>query len=140
MAHTNSFETEQKSSEFLVNNYRQALDILETRSALQKTMDDQGITSTDVFPAWLGEEHAYLTSLINEPLEETLGMEYYQKLVNYHDAQAKVAQLQSTWHPYVVDNATATKKGAKRAINPETQLRHAREVLECSLEAVHELE
>ncbi|KAG6824531.1 hypothetical protein H0H92_006579, partial [Tricholoma furcatifolium] len=139
MAHTDAFETEQKSSEFLVNNYRQALGILETRSALQKTMDDQGIASTDVFHAWLREEHAYLTSLINEPLEETLGMEYYQKLVNYHDAQLHNYSQRGT--PLLSTMPQLLKKvGAKRAINPETQLRHAREVLERSLEAVHELE
>ncbi|KAG6851742.1 hypothetical protein C0991_006578, partial [Blastosporella zonata] len=86
MAHTDAFETEQKSSLFLVNNYRQALEILAGHDALHKTMVNQGIASTDVFYQWLEEEQFYLTSLAKEPIQETTGMEYYQRLVNLHDA------------------------------------------------------
>lgn len=53
--------------EFLVNNYKQALDILQGERALQKAMHDLGIESMAVFSLWL---------------RETEEMEYYQQLVN----------------------------------------------------------
>lgn len=69
---------------FLVNNYRQALDLLAGQDALQKTMQDQGISGHEVFRQWLVEERAYLSSLAKEPVVETLEMDYYQRLVNFH--------------------------------------------------------
>lgn len=41
-----------------------------------------GIESEDTFASWLAAEKACLEGLATEPLEETLAMEYYQKLVN----------------------------------------------------------
>ena len=77
----------QATGEFLVNNYYQALDILKGGPALEKTMLDQGIEGTDTFQAWLAEEHTYLKSLSKEPLQETLEMEYLQKLVNFQGSE-----------------------------------------------------
>jgi hypothetical protein len=68
---------------FLVNNYKQALSILETHDALQKTMNEQGIDGPKVFECWLEEEKAYLLSLAKEPPEETLEMDYYKALLNW---------------------------------------------------------
>jgi hypothetical protein len=65
-----------------VNNYKQALDTLAGELAFQKQMEDQQITSTDTFETWLSEERAYLVGLKREPLQETLQMEYWQKLLN----------------------------------------------------------
>jgi hypothetical protein len=45
------------------------------------------IESCDVFKTWLESEKAYLRTLSKEPLEETMEMEYYQKLVNLRDAE-----------------------------------------------------
>ncbi|KAG6912822.1 hypothetical protein DXG01_011751, partial [Tephrocybe rancida] len=143
LAHTDAFETEQKLSTFLVNNYRQALKILAGIDALHKTMNDQGITSTDVFHQWLEEECAYLTSLAKEPVQETLEMEYYQKLVNFHAASSKLADLQTTWHAYNPQDpstSSARAPGTKRQYNQKTRLRHARETVDCELLAVQELE
>ena len=67
-----------------MNNYKQALGILNGRAALKKTMEDQGIESSEVFEHWLEEEKAYLYALEKEPLHETLEMEYYVGLVNLH--------------------------------------------------------
>ena len=77
----------QATGEFLVNNYYQALDILKGGPALEKTMLDQGIEGTDTFHVWLAEEHAYLKSLSKEPLQESLEMEYLQKLVNFQGSE-----------------------------------------------------
>ena len=45
-------------------------------------MKDLGISDVLVFEAWLVEERTYLQGLKKEPAEETLQIEYYQKLVN----------------------------------------------------------
>lgn len=68
---------------FLLNNYKQALGIIESLPKLLAcTMQDLGITDTGVFDEWLREEKEYLLGLRKEPEIETLQMEYYQKLVN----------------------------------------------------------
>jgi len=71
---------------FLVNNYKQALAILKTEPALRKTMLAQGITSDATFQEWLLEERTYLKGLQKEPVQETLEMEYLQKLMNWIDS------------------------------------------------------
>jgi hypothetical protein len=45
-------------------------------------MYDMGISDVGVFEEWLDEEKVYLQGLKTEPEEETLQMEYYQKLIN----------------------------------------------------------
>ena len=47
-------------------------------------MFDMGIATADVFEDWLVEEREYLQGLKMEPEAETLHMEYYQKLINFH--------------------------------------------------------
>ncbi|KAJ7645339.1 hypothetical protein B0H17DRAFT_1216045 [Mycena rosella] len=82
LAHVDSFETYPDLSKFLVNNYKQALDILDMEEALTFAMDQAGISGGDEFRRRLEEEKVYLRSLSNEPEEETQQMEYYQALVN----------------------------------------------------------
>ena len=67
--------------DFLVSNYKQALDILNRKDALKKMMIDQGIQGLEVFDQWLEEERAYLYALSKEPAHETLEMDYYAALV-----------------------------------------------------------
>jgi len=45
-------------------------------------MQDLGVSDVKVFEDWLEEEKVYLLGLQKEPLEETLQMEYFQKLLN----------------------------------------------------------
>jgi hypothetical protein len=69
----------------LLNKYNQALRILEDSPAiLARIMVDMDIPNVEVFEHWLDEEREYLQGLKTEPVVETLHMEYYQKLVNYH--------------------------------------------------------
>lgn len=75
------------AGKFLVNNYNQALNILQGRPALLKTMAEHGITDAGVFKTWLEEERVYLRGLSKEPVRETQEMEYYQKLVNLNDSE-----------------------------------------------------
>ena len=71
-----------KSGEFLVSNYKQAIGILNGEAAFVNQMQDQGIANTSVFQDWLAKEKTYLRALSWEPLQESLAMEYWQKLVN----------------------------------------------------------
>ncbi|KAJ7878793.1 hypothetical protein B0H14DRAFT_3435392 [Mycena olivaceomarginata] len=73
--HFDSFETYANLSKFLCNNYRQALSILKTEAPLQTWMRQEGIDSV--------ERGAAKTN------EETLEMEYVQKLVNLSASQAR---------------------------------------------------
>ncbi|KAG6809956.1 hypothetical protein H0H92_013921 [Tricholoma furcatifolium] len=139
LAHMDVFETQRSLGTFLVNNYRQALDLLSGLPALQKAMEGQGIAGPEVFAEWLQEEKAYLQSLSKEPEEETLEMDYYQRLVSLRDSQSKLQDVRNSWQAY---EPTPSQKqlGAKRKTSPETRLRHALEDVERATEAVQELE
>ena len=50
-------------------------------------MAEQGIETEATFNSWLAEEKTYLLSLSKEPIQETLEMEYYQRLVNLNASQ-----------------------------------------------------
>lgn len=70
---------------FLVNNYKQALALLKTESALHSTMKAQGISDVTVFSDWLREEREYLEGLNQEPVQDTLDIEYYQRLTVFYE-------------------------------------------------------
>ena len=67
---------------FLVNNYKQAVEIIESEEALRFAMDAAGISGGEEFVSRRAEEEAYLRGLSKEPAVETQAMEYYQRLVN----------------------------------------------------------
>ncbi|KAG6884964.1 hypothetical protein C0992_005553 [Termitomyces sp. T32_za158] len=72
---------------FLVQNYKQALKLINSLPALEKQMSNQSVMDFMIFDQWLAEENVYLKGLVREPQEETLQMEYYKKL-SLNDAQA----------------------------------------------------
>jgi len=63
---------------FLANNYKQALNIIEThKPVLRAVMSDLGLTNTSIFGSWLSEECEYLEQLKQEPDgKDVLKMEY----------------------------------------------------------------
>jgi len=64
------------------------LDILTSGpEALARAMADLQISDVSVFETWLAEERVYLQGLHKEPEEETLQMEYWQKLVNLQGSE-----------------------------------------------------
>jgi hypothetical protein len=65
---------------FLLNNYKQALEILVTRSAVDSALVKVGAQDMVMVKEWLKEEEEYLKGLSKKPLEETLEMEYYKLL------------------------------------------------------------
>ncbi|KAJ7017058.1 hypothetical protein C8F04DRAFT_980139 [Mycena alexandri] len=83
--HFDTHETYANLSKFLVDNYWQALSILKTEPALHSAMTAAGIDNVDVFPARLQDEFKFLKSLMSEAEEDTVQMEYYQRLVNLAD-------------------------------------------------------
>src|SRR6266550_179294 len=66
---------------FLVNNYKQAVEILRSEPTLLSAMQAQGISDINIFTDWLEEERQYLEGLKQEPVQDTLEMEYYRRLV-----------------------------------------------------------
>jgi hypothetical protein len=71
----------------LCSKYKRALEIRATETTLRATMRELGVESRDVFEMWRAREKAHLRTLSKEPKEETLEMEYLQKLINLRDAQ-----------------------------------------------------
>jgi len=51
-----------------MNNYQQALKILQGESALKKAMANLEVTDMKVFVGWLKEEKEYLKGLMTEPI------------------------------------------------------------------------
>lgn len=78
--HTDRFETYHNLTTFIAGNYKQALGILNTAPALERTMADKGWDGPTL-EGWLVEEREYLKGLKTEPLPETFEMEYYTNLV-----------------------------------------------------------
>lgn len=77
-----------ETASFLLNNYKQALDILlEGPLAIAQAMNDLRVTDRSCFEDWLEEEKIYLMGLRREPEAETLQMEYWQKLVNLQGSE-----------------------------------------------------
>ena len=66
----------------MVNNCHQALSIISDKRPVQLLMSELGVNDSSTFKDWLEEEKAYLCSLIQDPLEETLQMDYVSKLLN----------------------------------------------------------
>ena len=72
------------TGKFLHDNYKQALNILETRPAVNASLIKVGAVDGVTVESWLREEETYLRGLSKEPLEETLEMEYYKMVMNVH--------------------------------------------------------
>ena len=72
---------------FLLNNYKQALNLLAKVPALEQAMKDLEVSDRHIFEEWLAEEQEYLKGLSAEPVVETLEMEYYQQLVKLSAAE-----------------------------------------------------
>jgi hypothetical protein len=117
-------------------------------------MHDQNITNVSVFQEWLAKEKAYLEGLSREPLEESLAMEYWQKLVNLGASEyvflsqawvlaliifsrRRLSTAQSTWRVLTPNSITNTRDTTQ---SQETDRRHAQEVAARDLLMVQNLE
>ncbi|KAF8166947.1 hypothetical protein K438DRAFT_2064966 [Mycena galopus ATCC 62051] len=95
-SNTHHISYHQLEGTFLVNNYKQAVGILNTEKTVKYAMAQASVTE-EMMEARLEEEKVYLDGLSVEPAEETDHMEYYQQLVNLADRRA-VETVQTTEH------------------------------------------
>jgi hypothetical protein len=122
-------------------------------------MRELGVQSPDEFETWRTKEKAHLHSLSKEPEQETLEMEYFQKLVNLGDAEyvplpyatfpflltlahrERISAILGVERPFVpVGHDTDYTEAAKATRHIETQHRHTLEVQAKAMAAVHDLE
>ncbi|KAH7917998.1 hypothetical protein BV22DRAFT_1108467 [Leucogyrophana mollusca] len=137
--HNDDFEVYQNLTTFLYNNYKQALDIIDDgQRSLPKAMRGLQVTDEGVFERWLEEEKAYLMNLRYEPIEETLQMEYWQKLINLEGRKKDLDAISNAWT--VTTPATAYREDASATAKRETARRHALETYENTLKVVQTLE
>jgi hypothetical protein len=72
---------------FLLNNYRQALRIVQDDGADLKSLEARLGTSADDYARYLREEKAYLEGLKSEPEDVALRLDYLEALQDLEDAQ-----------------------------------------------------
>ncbi|KAJ7238094.1 hypothetical protein B0H12DRAFT_1025997, partial [Mycena haematopus] len=141
LKHADAADAYQGLSLVIANKYRRALKIKGTEPLLRDAMAAMGVDSRSEFETWLIKEKEYLSSLSKEPEEETLQMEYYQKLVNLLDHQERVDAIRNVSCPFVpAETDTTYAAAAAQTRRIETQRRHALEVLGKTLNDVQELE
>ncbi|KAH7918250.1 hypothetical protein BV22DRAFT_1024902 [Leucogyrophana mollusca] len=137
--HNDDYEVYQNLSNFLYNNYKQALDILsDGQVTLAQAMRELNVTDEAVFEMWLADEKKYLMSLRYEPIEETLQMEYWQKLINLDASKKDLDAVGNTWN--VSSSATGYNHDARATAKLETARRHALDNYENVLKVVQSLE
>ncbi|PBK85156.1 hypothetical protein ARMGADRAFT_1087830 [Armillaria gallica] len=125
-------------SQFLCNNYCQALDILQDQHALQHAMTQQGIDSEEVFHHWLTEERDHLMRLQAEPVEEMLQMEYFEKLVSLFQSEVKLEKARTIWTVNTPKTLASPLQDRTQSI--ENAHCQAQEKYDCLLNDVHILE
>ncbi|KAJ6597738.1 hypothetical protein DFH09DRAFT_904088 [Mycena vulgaris] len=123
LAHTDVFDTYANLSTFLINNYKQAVEILNGEGALYTAMAGSGIQNVSEFSERLEQEKAYLKKLEKEPEEETDQMEYLNRLVKLMDKRE-----------------TFDKRCAENSRSTTTARHHAQESYDRALADVQESE
>ncbi|EIW78051.1 hypothetical protein CONPUDRAFT_61867, partial [Coniophora puteana RWD-64-598 SS2] len=136
LEHNDMFEVFANITLFILNNYKQATKMLsEGSTALAIAMQELGVKDENVFEEWLKEERVYLKGLQKEPENETLEMEYWERLDNLIKEQ--VSQT-SVWK---VDTPETMEQGRPDETSADaTARRHALEKYDKELEIVHGLE
>ncbi|KAJ7066287.1 hypothetical protein C8F01DRAFT_1208564 [Mycena amicta] len=131
LKHADAFDTYQGLSQpVLCNKY-----------PLYETMRELGVESRDVFEAWRSAEKAHLRTLSKEPEEETLEMEYLQKLINLKEADERAAAVLGVQTSFVAADAEGGySEQAKSTRRVEAQRRHACEIQERAAVVVRDLE
>ncbi|KAJ6546005.1 hypothetical protein DFH09DRAFT_1321246 [Mycena vulgaris] len=141
LKHADTFDTYHGLMLVLCSKYRRALGIKSMHVMLRESMRELGVQSCDEFETWRAKEKAHLCTLSKEPEEETLEMEYFQKLVNLRDAKERIAEMLWVELPFVsADTDTRYAEGAKATRRIKTQRRHALEIQMRALAVVQNLE
>ncbi|KAF8214563.1 hypothetical protein K438DRAFT_2137804 [Mycena galopus ATCC 62051] len=141
LKHADIADAYQGLSLLLARKYCRALQIKRTLPLLRETMASMGVATQSVFETWLEKEKEYLAGLSKEPVQETLQMEYYQKLVNLLDHEERLDIIRNVdvpFMPAVTDVTYAEAAAQTRQI--KTQRHHAMELCTKSLAIVQDLE
>ncbi|KAJ7603186.1 hypothetical protein FB45DRAFT_962888 [Roridomyces roridus] len=139
--HADTFDAYAGLSSLLCSKYHRALDVQKTWPVLQESMASLDVADRSEFEAWLVEERECLKNLSREPPEETLKMEYYQKLVNLREHEANLILIMGMDMPMVmVDGSDGYEASVQQTRRVETLRRHAQELRDKSLATVHDLE
>ncbi|KAG1785400.1 uncharacterized protein HD556DRAFT_1435129 [Suillus plorans] len=129
--HNDEFEIYHNLTTFLYNNYKQALDIL------YDGQTELGVTDKSELEVWLENERAYLLSHAHEPEQETLQMEYWQKLVNL---SASKKELDGTAWSLTTPGSSFGQADISMTVRLKTARRHALENYKKDLKIIHDLE
>ncbi|KIK17789.1 hypothetical protein PISMIDRAFT_52478, partial [Pisolithus microcarpus 441] len=140
--HNDHFEVYANLTNFLFDNYKQALTIIhDSKTILPSLKRDLSIDDDSIFYKWLEEEKEYLEGLSREPPEETLHMEYWQRLGKFEASSQRLRTILDTWNVFEPANATSYSGDTRVTLySPYTVRRHAQENYDKDLLVVQELE
>ncbi|KAI6023100.1 hypothetical protein BKA83DRAFT_4493227 [Pisolithus microcarpus] len=140
--HNDHFEIYANLTNFLFDNYKQALTIIhDSKTILPNLKRDLSIDDDDsIFYRWLEEEKEYLEGLSREPPEETLHMEYWQRLGKFEASSQWLREILDTWSVFEPVDATTYSDDTRVTWRNETLCRHAQENYDKDLLVVQELE
>ncbi|KAG2031492.1 hypothetical protein BDR03DRAFT_986359 [Suillus americanus] len=139
--HNDDFEVYTNLSDFLYNNYKQALDILhDGNAALPKLMQELKVGDVSIFERWLEDEKAYLVSLMREPEEETLQMEYWQRLVILAASSGALDAAMAAFELPSPKDAASYKMQVRHTRKAESAHHHTQEDHERNIKMVQALE
>ncbi|KAK7457914.1 hypothetical protein VKT23_010261 [Stygiomarasmius scandens] len=129
--HQDNFEAYAHLSKFLYGNYKQALQILSTKAIVVKGMKENKLLDMSVFENWLKEEQHYLESRKLTPEEDTLTMDYYNKLVEFDKCETTLADARKElrvdiWEPSESRSSAKTEKQLA-AVKLDREIRRAQE-------------
>ncbi|KAF7964555.1 hypothetical protein HWV62_5700 [Athelia sp. TMB] len=118
---TDNYDNFMTMTKYIYNMYKKALDILDHYpAALEVSKASLGIVGTSPFAGWLAEEKEYLQSLKKEPAQESLTMEYYQRLTHLGHCETLLKAVQSVAFQHVDptarDNTNAIEARRRHAI------------------------
>ena len=71
---------------FLLNNYKQALEVMQDMPICIKTLNCRHHLTDAQFAGWLWSERQYIQSRQAEPEADALGVEYVEMLNKYYNA------------------------------------------------------
>ncbi|TFK59095.1 hypothetical protein BDN72DRAFT_781218 [Pluteus cervinus] len=138
LRHTDTFETYANLSKFLVDNYKQALNILGGEDAFTVTAMAHGIANISTIEGWLVDERKYLDGLSTEPPTDTYEMEYLKRLQDYYHWSSTVSKAREKWA--IATPSNMNQQMARQWAQQERQLRHALEMEDKALLSVQESE
>lgn len=137
--HQDDMEAFGNLSKFLLDNYKQALSILDSSpSFLRQCMDELGIEDEAVIETWPELERVYLSGLKKEPEEETMQIEYHRSLEKLETTKEALHAIEGKWRLLTAQDFVEPIRDDTQVV--ETTRRHIREKYDEALSVVHSLE